>query len=145
MVVIISANSMIVHFWVRRPFFRASHLGLLYVGSVVVLAAYSILYGLTAKEARWLGAITSAAVIILGMPQLLCLYLALLTLPFSDVLIFLGTCFVDWNIGACLYGFQLLKSGVLALFVAGMSRVFLICFGVHYWFVSTNFILFSYN
>ncbi|XP_022987996.1 calpain-type cysteine protease DEK1-like [Cucurbita maxima] len=85
---------------------RASHLGLLYVGSVVVLVGYSILYGLTAKEARWLGATTSAAVIIL-----------------------------DWNIGACLYGFQLLKSGVLALFVAGMSRVFLICFGVNYWYL----------
>lgn len=27
---------------------------------------YSLLYGLTAKESRWLGAITSAAVIILG-------------------------------------------------------------------------------
>lgn len=42
---------------------------------------------------------------------------------------------VDWNIGACLYGFQLLKSRVAALFVAGASRVFLISFGVHYWFV----------
>ena len=45
---------------------RASHLGLLYLGSLVVLLVYSILYGLTAKDARWLGAITSAAVIILG-------------------------------------------------------------------------------
>ncbi|KAK3002276.1 hypothetical protein RJ639_022188 [Escallonia herrerae] len=84
----------------------ASHLGLLYLGSLVVLLVYAILYGLTAKESHWLGAITSAAVIIL-----------------------------DWNIGACLYGFQLLQSLVIALFVAGMSRVFLICFGVHYWFV----------
>lgn len=58
---------MIVHFWIGFTIFRASHLGLLYVGSVVVLVAYSILYGLTAKESRWLGAITSAAVIILGM------------------------------------------------------------------------------
>lgn len=45
---------------------RASHLGLLYLGSLVVLFVYSVLYGLTAKESRWLGAITSAAVIILG-------------------------------------------------------------------------------
>lgn len=58
---------MIVQFWVGSSIFRASHLGLLYVGSVLVLVAYSILYGLTAKEARWLGATTSAAVIILGM------------------------------------------------------------------------------
>ncbi|XP_057475056.1 LOW QUALITY PROTEIN: calpain-type cysteine protease DEK1-like [Actinidia eriantha] len=85
---------------------RASHLGLLYLGSLVVLFVYSILYGLTAKESRWLGTITSAAVIIL-----------------------------DWNMGACLYAFQLLKSRVAALFVAGTSRVFLICFGVHYWYL----------
>ncbi|KAM3201736.1 hypothetical protein P3L10_029360 [Capsicum annuum] len=39
--------------------------GLLYVGSLVVLLVYSILYGLTAKESNWLGATTSAAVIIL--------------------------------------------------------------------------------
>lgn len=85
---------------------RASHLGLLYLGSLVVLFVYSLLYGLTAKEAHWLGAITSAAIIIL-----------------------------DWNMGACLYGFQLLESRVAALFVAGASRVFLICFGVHYWYL----------
>ncbi|XVF04511.1 hypothetical protein REPUB_Repub05bG0089300 [Reevesia pubescens] len=65
-----------------------------------------ILYGLTAKDAHWLGAITSAAVIIL-----------------------------DWSTGACLYGFQLLKSRVAALFVAGTSRFFLIFFGVHYWYL----------
>lgn len=46
---------------------RASHLGLLYLGSLVVLFVYSVLYGVTAKEGRWLGTITSAAVIILGM------------------------------------------------------------------------------
>ncbi|XP_042517382.1 calpain-type cysteine protease DEK1-like [Macadamia integrifolia] len=85
---------------------RASHLGLLYLGSLVVLLVYSILYGLTAKEAHWLGAITSTAVVIL-----------------------------DWNMGACLFGFELLKSRVAALFVAGTSRVFLICFGVHYWYL----------
>ncbi|XP_031284367.1 calpain-type cysteine protease DEK1 [Pistacia vera] len=85
---------------------RASHLGLLYFGSLVVLFVYSILYGLTAKDSCWLGAITSAAVIIL-----------------------------DWNMGACLYGFQLLQNRVAALFVAGTSRVFLICFGVHYWYL----------
>ncbi|MED6130995.1 Calpain-type cysteine protease dek1 [Stylosanthes scabra] len=45
---------------------RASHLVLLYVGSLFVLLVYSILYGLTAKEANWLGAVTSVAVIILG-------------------------------------------------------------------------------
>lgn len=43
--------------------------------------------------------------------------------------------FTDWNMGACLYGFELLQSRVVALFVAGTSRVFLMCFGVHYWFV----------
>ncbi|KAJ6387737.1 hypothetical protein OIU77_026335 [Salix suchowensis] len=85
---------------------RASHLGLLYFGSLVVLLVYSILYGLTSTEARWLGFITSAAVIIL-----------------------------DWNMGACLYCFQLLQSRVVALFIAGLSRVFLICFGVHYWYL----------
>lgn len=37
--------------------------------------------------------------------------------------------------GACLYGFQLLQNRVAALFIAGTSRVFLICFGVHYWSV----------
>ncbi|XP_078428400.1 calpain-type cysteine protease family [Wolffia australiana] len=85
---------------------KASHLGLLYFGSLLVLIVYSILYGMTAKESRWLGAVTSAAVIVL-----------------------------DWNMGACLFGFELLKSRVAALFVAGVSRVFLICFGVHYWYL----------
>ncbi|ESQ29931.1 hypothetical protein EUTSA_v10011175mg [Eutrema salsugineum] len=85
---------------------RASHLGLLYLGSLIVLLAYSVLYGLTARESRWLGGITSAAVIVL-----------------------------DWNIGACLYGFKLLQNRVLALFVAGTSRLFLICFGIHYWYL----------
>ncbi|OVA06359.1 Peptidase C2 [Macleaya cordata] len=84
----------------------ASHLGLLYLGSLLVLVVYSILYGLTAKEAHWLGAVTSAAIIVL-----------------------------DWNLGACLFGFELLKSRVTALFVAGTSRIFLICFGVHYWYL----------
>lgn len=46
---------------------RASHLGLLYLGSLIVLLAYSVLYGLTARESRWLGGITSAAVIVLGI------------------------------------------------------------------------------
>lgn len=54
------------HFLIILCVCRASHLGLLYLGSLVVLLVYSILYGLTAKESRWLGAITSAAVIILG-------------------------------------------------------------------------------
>ncbi|PHT69325.1 hypothetical protein T459_28812 [Capsicum annuum] len=44
---------------------RALHLGLLYVGSLVVLLVYSILYGLTTKESNWLGATTSTAMIIL--------------------------------------------------------------------------------
>ncbi|PHT39700.1 hypothetical protein CQW23_18554 [Capsicum baccatum] len=44
---------------------KGLHLGLLYVGSLVVLLVYSILYGLTAKKSNWLGATTSAAVIIL--------------------------------------------------------------------------------
>lgn len=46
---------------------RASHLGILYAGSIIVLLVYSILYGLTAREAPLLGAITSAAIMILGM------------------------------------------------------------------------------
>lgn len=57
------------HFPISLLECRASHLGLLYLGSLVVLLVYSILYGLTAKDARWLGAITSAAVIILGKPH----------------------------------------------------------------------------
>ncbi|KAF3551194.1 hypothetical protein DY000_02010624, partial [Brassica cretica] len=40
-----------------------------------------------------------------------------------------------WNIGACLYGFKLLQNRVLALFVAGASRLFLICFGIHNWYL----------
>lgn len=78
----------------------------LYQASVVVLAAYSVLYGLTAREARWLGGVTSAAVIIL-----------------------------DMNIGACLFGFKLLKSRIAALLVAGSYRMILICFGVHFWYL----------
>ncbi|KAM3394293.1 receptor kinase-like protein Xa21 [Capsicum galapagoense] len=83
----------------------ALYLGLLYVGSLVVLLVYSIMYGLTTKESNWLGATTSAAVIIL-----------------------------DWNLGACLYGFKHLKSRVVVLYVACTSRAFLIYFGVHYWY-----------
>lgn len=45
---------------------RVKHLGLLYISSLLVLVGYSILYGLTSKEARWLGALTSVAVVILG-------------------------------------------------------------------------------
>ncbi|XP_020572133.1 calpain-type cysteine protease ADL1 isoform X2 [Phalaenopsis equestris] len=85
---------------------RVLHLALLYLGSLVVLLAYSLLYGLTANEEHWLGAITSAAVIVL-----------------------------DWNMGACLLGFKLLRSRFMVLFVAGTSRIFLICFGVHYWYL----------
>ncbi|EFJ08518.1 hypothetical protein SELMODRAFT_236021 [Selaginella moellendorffii] len=85
---------------------KTCHLALLYSGSIVVLVAYSILYALTAQKVRWLGGVTSAAVIIL-----------------------------DANVGACLFGFQLLKSRVVALFVAGIYRVFLICFGVHLWYL----------
>ncbi|XP_072998652.1 calpain-type cysteine protease ADL1 [Typha latifolia] len=89
-----------------RKSHRALHQGLLYLGSVLVLVMYSILYGLTSKEAHWLGAITSFTVTIL-----------------------------DWNIGSCLFGFKILKSRVAALSVAGISRIFLICFGVHYWYL----------
>ncbi|KAG2552578.1 hypothetical protein PVAP13_9KG552600 [Panicum virgatum] len=85
---------------------RVLHLGLLYVCSLLVLVVYSILYGLTSKEARWLGALTSVAVVIL-----------------------------DWNLGLCSFRFELLKSRVIVLFVAGTSRAFLICFGVHYWYL----------
>ncbi|PHT97324.1 Calpain-type cysteine protease DEK1 [Capsicum chinense] len=52
--------------------------------------------GREAKESNWLGATTSAAVIIL-----------------------------DWNLGACLYGFKLLKSRVIVLFVAVVASVLL--------------------
>lgn len=45
---------------------RVLHLGLLYIGSLAILIMYSFLYGLTAKESKWLGAITSFAVIVLG-------------------------------------------------------------------------------
>jgi hypothetical protein len=45
---------------------RVLHLGLLYFCSLLVLVVYSILYGLTSKEAPWLGALTSVAVVILG-------------------------------------------------------------------------------
>lgn len=90
---------------IRKPN-RTSHLGCLYFGSLVVLLVYSILYGLTAQKARWLGGITSITVVVL-----------------------------DSNVGACLFGFELLKSRIAALFVAGIYRVFLICFGVHYWYL----------
>lgn len=85
---------------------RVLHLGLLYISSLLVLVAYSILYGLTSKEARWLGALTSVAVVIL-----------------------------DWNLGLCSFRFELLKSRMIVLFVAGTSRAFLISFGVHYWYL----------
>ncbi|XP_074565064.1 calpain-type cysteine protease ADL1-like [Curcuma longa] len=85
---------------------RALHLGLLYIGSLVVLVVYTVLYGLTAKEARWLGAVTSVAVLVL-----------------------------DWNMGVCLFAFEIVRSRILALTVAGISRIFLICFGVHYWYL----------
>ncbi|KAL8104548.1 hypothetical protein AgCh_028673 [Apium graveolens] len=88
----------------RQGFTSESPILRLIVGTSSVV--YSILYGLTAKKSQWLGAITSAAVIIL-----------------------------DWNMGACLYAFQLLHTRVAALLVAGASRVFLICFGVHYWYL----------
>lgn len=45
--------------------------------------------------------------------------------------------FSDWNIGACLFRFELLKSRVAALSIAGVYRLFLICFGVHYWYFSS--------
>ncbi|KAJ9567655.1 hypothetical protein OSB04_003621, partial [Centaurea solstitialis] len=89
---------------------KVSHLGLLYLGSLLVFLAYSILYGLTTNESNWLGVITSAAVIVLVF--------------FFDTIEF---DFLDWNMGACLYRFELLQSRVIALFVAGTSRVFLIC------------------
>nr|CAB3501081.1 unnamed protein product [Digitaria exilis] len=89
---------------------RVLHLGLLYICSLLVLVVYSILYGLTSKEARWMGALTSVAVVIL-----------------------------DWNLGLCSFRFELLKSRMILLFVAGTSRAFLICFGVHYWFFEFGF------
>ena len=47
-------------------YFRTTRPALLYVGSIAVLAVYSILYGFTAKEACWLGGVTSASVFIFG-------------------------------------------------------------------------------
>ncbi|KAJ3692452.1 hypothetical protein LUZ60_012802 [Juncus effusus] len=85
---------------------RVLHLGLLYLGSLAVLVMYSVLYGLTAKESKWLATITSVAVVVL-----------------------------DWNMGLCLFKFELLKSRVVAISVAGASRIFLICFGEHYWYL----------
>ncbi|WOL02903.1 calpain-type cysteine protease ADL1 isoform X1 [Canna indica] len=85
---------------------RALRLGLLYLGSVIVLVVYSVLYGLTAKETHWLGAITSVAVLVL-----------------------------DWNMGVGLFAFEIVRSRVVALSFAGISRIFLICFGVHYWYL----------
>ncbi|KAG6548076.1 hypothetical protein Mapa_010510 [Marchantia paleacea] len=85
---------------------RAFRFALMYLGSVLVLVGYSLLYGLTARKARWLGGVTSAAVMIL-----------------------------DANVGACLFGFKLLKSPVVALVVAGLYRVILIGFGVYYWYL----------
>ncbi|KAK7819504.1 calpain-type cysteine protease dek1 [Quercus suber] len=108
---------------------RASHLGLLYLGSLMVLLVYSILYGVTAKEAHWLGAITSAAVIILGMFLITLLvcnwqFVLLSLLQQQDVITYYGAnlfkcicCHVDWNMGACLYGFKLLNSRVAALYL----------------------------
>ncbi|PHT69343.1 hypothetical protein T459_28830 [Capsicum annuum] len=46
----------------------------------------------------------------------------------------IGTRHEDWNFGSCLYGFKLLKSRVIVLFIADISRVLLICFRVHYWY-----------
>lgn len=43
----------------------------------------------------------------------------------------------DANVGACLFGFQLLKSPLVALIVAGVYRCLLICFGVYYWYEKT--------
>ena len=108
------------------------HLGLLYLCSLVVLVVYSILYGVTSKEARWLGALTSVAVVILGNAFSVDYRLFVLCICFFDILVF---CCTDWNLGLCSFRFELLKSRTLALFVAGASRVFLMCFGVHYWFV----------
>ncbi|XP_026381904.1 calpain-type cysteine protease DEK1-like isoform X3 [Papaver somniferum] len=69
-----------------RQFSRVFRLGLLYSGSLLVLLVYSILYGLTAKESNWLGAVNSAAIIVL-----------------------------DWNLGTCLFGFELFKRRDTAL------------------------------
>ena len=121
-------------------YFRTTRPALLYVGSVSVLAVYSILYGFTAKEACWLGGVTSTSVFIFGKNfQLICL---ISLSNFSKLGQQLPLCLVcdsgtsDANIGACLFGFELLRSRVLALFLAGVYRVFLICFGVHYWYAT---------
>ncbi|KAH9329441.1 hypothetical protein KI387_001549 [Taxus chinensis] len=90
---------------IRKPN-RTFHSGCLYFGSLIVLLVYSILYGLTAKEVCWLGVVTSVTIVVL-----------------------------DIYVGACLFGFELLKSRVTALFVAGTYRSLFICFGVHYWYL----------
>ena len=95
-----------------------------------------------------MGAITAAAVVILGMVVIfLPTFRSLFMIFLGDISIlqyfFCYNFDADWNMGACLFGFQLLKSPIAALFIAGSSRVFLICFGVHYWFASAH-VCFSY-
>lgn len=51
----------------------------MYQGSVVVLVAYSVLYGMTARKGHWLGGVTSAAVIVLG--EILYMNYLLLQIP----------------------------------------------------------------
>ncbi|KAG0456572.1 hypothetical protein HPP92_024360 [Vanilla planifolia] len=72
-----------------------------------VMRAYKFAYSdFIEQKGSLVGAITSAAVVVL-----------------------------DWNMGVCLLGFNLLRSRFMVLFVAGTSRVFLICFGIHYWYL----------
>eukprot|EP00850_Spirogloea_muscicola_P009608 SM000054S18094 [mRNA] locus=s54:393511:404012:+ [translate_table: standard] len=77
-----------------------------YILSVLVLTAYSIAYGITAKQAPWLGALTACAVLVL-----------------------------DWQMVACVLGFNILQSRGYALVIAGAYRFFLIAFGTELWYL----------
>lgn len=122
---------------------RVLRLVLLYMSSLIILIMYSVLYGLTAKESKWLGAITSIAVIVLGK-VFSCVNISFLECSILLILSLLLLFLSDWNMGLCLFKFELLKSRVVALFVAGTSRVFLICFGVNYWLAFLYALLTTY-
>eukprot|EP00850_Spirogloea_muscicola_P001412 SM000005S17209 [mRNA] locus=s5:799256:809791:+ [translate_table: standard] len=77
-----------------------------YILSVLVLTAYSIAYGITARQAPWLGALTACAVLVL-----------------------------DWQMVACVLGFNILQSRGYALVIAGAYRFFLIAFGTQLWYL----------
>lgn len=48
----------------------------------------------------------------------------------------------DSKMGACMFGYKLLRSRVVALWLAGLYRVFLILFGVDYWYDKLSSLLY---